>query len=41
MPWLLMLLPILVGTIFTDAKFENVFVAISIYWPLSADIWDA
>ena len=25
-----MLLPILVGTIFTDAKFENVFVAISI-----------
>ena len=30
MPWLLLLLPILVGTIFTDARFENVFVAISI-----------
>ena len=30
MPWLLMFLPILAGTIFTDAKFENVFVAVSI-----------
>ena len=30
MPWLLMIAPILTGTIFTDAKLENVFVAFSI-----------
>ena len=30
MPWLLMIAPVLTGTIFTDAKLENVFVAFSI-----------
>ena len=30
MPWLLMIAPILAGPILTDAKFENVFVALSI-----------
>ena len=30
MPWLLIFLPVLAGTIFTDAKFENIFVVASI-----------
>ena len=31
MPWLIMLLPTLAGTIFTSTKFENVFVGVSIF----------
>ncbi|MEE2715105.1 MAG: MerC domain-containing protein [Verrucomicrobiota bacterium] len=30
MPWLIMLLPVLAGTIFTSAKIENIFVGFSI-----------
>ena len=31
MPWLLMIAPVLTGTIFTEAKLENVFVVFSIF----------